>query len=55
MYGNAYKTKNKRIKKKKKKNKNAANKYIYFPKSNFGSTNRLLVLVYLNRNNDVKG
>ena len=35
-------------------NKNTTNQYRYFLKSNFAGVNRLFVLIYLNRNNDVK-
>ena len=35
-------------------NKNTANEYRYFLESNFVGVNRLFVLIYLNRNNDVK-
>ena len=35
-------------------NKNTTNQYKYFLKSNFAGVNRLFVLIYLNRNNDVK-
>ena len=46
MYWNEYKTKS--------ENKNTANEYKYFLKSNFVGINRLLVLIYLNRDIDVK-
>ena len=46
MYWNEYKTKS--------GNKNTKNEYRYLPESNFVGANRLFVLVYLNRNNDVK-
>ena len=38
----------------KRETKNITNKYRYFLESNFVRVNRLFVLIYLNRNNDVK-
>ena len=35
-------------------NKNTINEYRYFLESNFVGVNRLFVLIYLNRDNDVK-
>ena len=46
VYWNKYKTKS--------ENKATANEYRYVLESNFLGVNRLFVLVYLNRNNDVK-
>ena len=46
VYWNKYKTKN--------ETNTKTNEYRYFPKSNFFGVNRLFVLVYLNRGNDVK-
>ena len=46
VYWNEYKRKSEK--------KNTPNKYRYFLESNFVGVNRLLVLVYLNRNDDVK-
>ena len=46
VYWNEHKTKS--------ENKNTINQYRYFLESNFASVNRLLVLVYLNWNHDVK-
>ena len=46
VYWNKYKTKS--------ENKATANEYRYVLESNFLEVNRLFVLVYLNRNNDVK-
>ena len=46
VYWNEYKTKS--------ENKNTANEYRYFLESNFVGANRLFVLIYLNRNNDIK-
>ena len=40
--------------KSKRENKNTANEYWYFLKSNLVGVNKLLVLVYLNKSNDVK-
>ena len=45
-YWNEYKTKS--------ENKNTKNEFRYFLKSNFVRVNRLFLLTYLNRNNDVK-
>ena len=46
VYWNEYITKS--------ENKNTTNKYRYFLESNFVRVNRLLVLIYLNRNDDMK-
>ena len=46
VYWNEYKRKSEK--------KNTPNKYRYFLESNFVGVNRLFVLVYLNRNDDVK-
>ena len=46
VYWNKYKTKN--------ETNTKTNEYRYFLKSNFFGVNRLFVLVYLNRGNDVK-
>ena len=46
VYWNEYKTKS--------ENKNTANKYRCFLESNFIVVNRLFVMIYLYRNNDVK-
>ena len=46
VYWNEYKTKS--------ENKNTTNEFGYFLKSNFVGVNRLFVLVYLNRNNNIK-
>ena len=46
VYWNEYKTKS--------ENKATTNEYRYFLKSNFVGVNRLFVLVYLNRDDDVK-
>ena len=45
VYWNEYETK---------RDKNATNEFRYFLKSNFVVVNRLFLLVYLNRDNDVK-
>ena len=36
------------------KYKNMTNEYRYFLKSSFGGVNRLFVLIYLNRDSDIK-
>ena len=41
--------------KQKVKNKNSTNEHRYFFEPNFVGFNRLFVLIYLNRDNDVKG
>ena len=46
MYLNEYKAKS--------ENKNTTNECRYFLESNFVGVNRLFILVYLNRDNDVK-
>ena len=46
VYWNEYKTKI--------ESKNTKNEYRYFLGSNFVGVNRLFVLIYLNKNNDVK-
>ena len=46
MYWNEYKINS--------ENKNTTNKYRYFLESNFVGVNRLFVLIYFNRDNEVK-
>ena len=46
MYWNEYKTKS--------ETKNTTNEYSYFLESNFVGVNRLFVLIYFHRSNDVK-